>query len=523
MRPIATSSARASPPSGAGARRVSVLVIGGAGGLGAWLTRHLFLAEDGVDVTVVDIESPSELPENYAFYEIAYLEDEVRGLPALESFNLILVAVPRKKVAQVANRILSGAAPGTLVVDIVSLKEEPLAIIDSALPSDVGLIGTHPLFAPVVPSLVGQTVVICPTTRTSSKDPDLAWLSDLLVRHGATTPEMTASDHDKAMAIVQVLTHHTAWTVLSALKETTADFRHALTLLTPNFRALAGLVGRIADIPDSSDGAGARIFADIQTAGYADAQLLRDAFERSAVRLNKLAADGNHEAWAREAQDVARFFKSDVRESCKQLFAQSHASAQSDALALQDHRVAGAVCAFRSTTRGSVVAGRVVAFSETSVTIEICSASRTEGEEPNQRIVYALAVDDDSRAMAAALGFAVPGNRTETLPRGDYALLSFSEFETWKAESLVPHRRDLTLVIPNCMEGDLVTRNLTRLSEDILTSETISQYEPPDGSPARWTARLHIRGDRLPQRVLSDLQHSLSAFGVRVAGAGGTA
>lgn len=484
--------------------------------MGAWLASNVFLAEAGTDVTVIDVEAPVGLSERCALHEVEYLDDRVRGLPDLKLFDLVVVAVPRNAVAQVAQRILAGLAPGTLVIDVVSLKQEPLATIERVLPPDVGLIGTHPLFGTAVPSPVGQTVVVCPTQRT--RDDDLTWLCELLMRHGASVPVMTPAEHDEAMAIVQVLTHYTAWTVASALKATNADFRRALTLLTPPFRALAGLVGRIVDIQESgSDGGGARIFADIQTAGYAKAQPLRDAFETAAVRLNELARRRDHEAWRETAEGVAEFFTSEALDSCKQLFAQSHASAQSDALALHRHRKERDVCAFRSTTQGRVVAGRVADFSSTSVTVEVCSASATG---PDDRAVYALAVDDETRAAVAALGFTVPSSRLVKLPRGDYALLSSAEFETWRLEDLVPHRRDLTLEVPDGTSGDLVIQIIPRVSPDVLASERISRYEPPDGSRMRWTARLHIRGDRVPQRVLAELQELLSTFGVHTGASG---
>ncbi len=175
-------------------------------------------------------------------------------------------------------------------------------------------------------------------------------------------------------------------------------------------------------------------------------------------------------------------------DSCKQLFAESHATAQAEALDLRDRRNAGDVCAFRSTIQNRVVAGRILDFSATTVTVEVCSV-RPKGDDE----LYGLAFDDATRRAAKKLGFHIPAGRRQVLRRGDYDLMSTAEFERWIVESVKPHRRDVTLSIPSHIEGAQVSKLIPRLVDGVLSSQLVTTYAPPRSRAVRCTMRLRIR------------------------------
>lgn len=519
--------------------RTSVLVIGGADGLGAWTVGHLWGDMPGLSVEVADIARSAKTSDDVVFHQLTYDASSVFGLPDLDRYNVVVVAVPISAIQQVAKLILPEIAPGTLLLDLASVKEAPMATIQQALQPGVSYIGTHPLFGTAVPSLVGQTVVLCPTP--SSAPSDLAWLRDMLADRGATTREMSAADHDSAMAVVQVLTHFTTLTFAFTLKDENINFRHALDLLTPPFRTMAGLAGRIMDIPPAPpDGKGARLFADIQVAGYVDAQRVRDGFERAARRINALAASGDPTALAQEIESVAEFFPSDDLAMCKQLFAQSHASAQSEAVRLHEHRTTGALCAFRSVGHNRVVAGRVREFSSTTVVLDVCSArpgdkdtrekqrrkqkkasdrrksESSGGGPPSERDgKYGFAFDAPSRVAAAKIGFVIPEHRTETLPRGDYRLMSAAEFDQWKLEEVVPYRRNVTLVVPPAVDVDALLGLFPKIVSRIVAADLVGEPFTPAGSThRRCTFSLKIRGDALPADAVDELLRELSGLSI---------
>jgi prephenate dehydrogenase len=488
------------------------LVVGGAAGLGAWIVKNVWRREPGVSIAVADIQPPEEPEPDVRLHRIRYAGERVAGLPDLGHYDAVVIAVPIPEIPRIAETVLPLVRRGTLVLDIASVKERPMEIIEAALPEGVPYIGTHPLFGPAVPSLIGQTVIVCPSASSAPVDEE--WVCDLLARHGAVVRRMSAAEHDRAMAVVQVLTHFTTLTAAAVIAERAPEFRSALDLLTPPFRALAGLVGRVMDIPIAPpDGPGARVYADIQVAPYADAQAIREEFVDAAGRLSGFARAGDANALRLEVESLAERFPPDVLAACRQLFAESSASAQGEAVELYGRRARSELSALESTREGRVIVGRIEAFSSTSITVEVCSARRRLSDG---RFAYALGWDDTSRAAAARLGFNVPRQRVEHLPRGEYRLLSESEFDAWKLRALQPHRRDMTLAVPRGMDGERVVGLLPRLVKGVLSSEVVARYEHPGSPMVRWTARLYVRGDHPPERTLADLRSILEDLAIVV-------
>ncbi len=88
-----------------------------------------------------------------------------------------------------------------LLMDVTSIKAEP---VGAMLESSVGSVaGTHPLFGPSVHSLQGQRIVLTP----GRGDEWHRWLAAMLRARGLSITEATPPEHDRAMAVVQVLTH----------------------------------------------------------------------------------------------------------------------------------------------------------------------------------------------------------------------------------------------------------------------------------------------------------------------------
>jgi prephenate dehydrogenase len=69
--------------------------------------------------------------------------------------------------------------------------------------TQASVVGTHPMFGPGVLSLQGQRVVVC----KGRGDAWHAWLIANLRARGLVVTEASAEQHDRAMALVQVLTH----------------------------------------------------------------------------------------------------------------------------------------------------------------------------------------------------------------------------------------------------------------------------------------------------------------------------
>lgn len=94
---------------------------------------------------------------------------------------------------------------GAIVLDVGSVKIGPARAMQAALPDNVEIIGTHPLFGPQSArnGLAGLKIALCPI-RGHSTPRIAAFLRHVLKLKVIVT---TADAHDREVAMVQGLTH----------------------------------------------------------------------------------------------------------------------------------------------------------------------------------------------------------------------------------------------------------------------------------------------------------------------------
>lgn len=158
-----------------------IAVIGGQGKMGRWFVR--FFEDMGLDVLSADLKTETT-PE-----EAASLSDAV------------LLTVPMGRLEEVAQRVGPRVKEDGLIADISSLKQAAMASMMAH--SSCEVVGTHPLFGPGEPGMVGQTVVVC----RGRGDRWLHWLVDLFKNAGAHVSVTTPDKHDLMMTVVQGLNH----------------------------------------------------------------------------------------------------------------------------------------------------------------------------------------------------------------------------------------------------------------------------------------------------------------------------
>ena len=120
------------------------------------------------------------------------------------SRDIVVVAVPVVAMRGVFAALAPDLAPGTLVIDVGSVKMLPVEWMTQVLPAHVDIVATHPLFGPqsARDSLAGLRFVVCPV-RGDRHDAVAAYGRSLGLTVTVTTPE----EHDREMAYVQALTH----------------------------------------------------------------------------------------------------------------------------------------------------------------------------------------------------------------------------------------------------------------------------------------------------------------------------
>ncbi len=159
----------------------TVAIIGGAGAMGGCLAQ--MFADLGQAVMIADLQTqltPTEAPS------VA---------------DVVLISVPIDVTVQVIAELGPLVREDALLLDVTSIKTEPVqAMIQN---SKASVVGTHPLFGPSVHSLQGQRIVLTP----GRGDEWLKWVRRMFSARGLSIKETTPQEHDRAMAVVQVLTH----------------------------------------------------------------------------------------------------------------------------------------------------------------------------------------------------------------------------------------------------------------------------------------------------------------------------
>ena len=245
----------AAATSGAGKR---VLIIGGAGKMGAWFAH--FLASQGFAIEIAD-PSPSSTPfPRIADWRSGTLEHD-----------LIIVATPMKAAGEVLTE-LSERRPRGVVIDIGSLKSPLRSGLERLAASGCKVTSIHPLFGPDTRLLSGRHVVFCDVGVPEATRAARALFSSTM----AEQIEMSVDDHDRLMAYVLGLSHALNLAFFTALAASGELVPRLQRMSSTTFDAqlkVAKLVAR--DNP--------HLYFDIQTLndfGTASLEALRAATER---------------------------------------------------------------------------------------------------------------------------------------------------------------------------------------------------------------------------------------------------
>jgi chorismate mutase/prephenate dehydrogenase len=235
-----------------------VLIIGGAGKMGAWFAH--FLSSQGFSIEIAD---PS--PAAVAFPRVADWRDN-----ALDH-DLIVVATPMKVAGEVLME-LATRRPRGVVVDIGSLKSPLRGGLERLVAAGCKVTSIHPMFGPDTRLLSGRHVVFCDVGVPEATQAARALFASTM----AEQIEMSVDDHDRLMAYVLGLSHALNLAFFTALAASGELVPRLQRMSSTTFDAqlkVATLVAR--DNP--------HLYFDIQTLndyGTASLQALRAATER---------------------------------------------------------------------------------------------------------------------------------------------------------------------------------------------------------------------------------------------------
>ncbi|CCH48675.1 prephenate dehydrogenase [Pseudodesulfovibrio piezophilus] len=146
---------------------------------------------------------------------------------ALDGCDLLILSVPVTAMAGVLKQVKPYLTPPTILCDVGSVKILPIKSMLDAY--DGPIVGTHPLFGPVIPQGFTPRIAVVPGRKS---DTDAATrVSALMESCGYSCFDSTAEDHDRAMAFIQGLNYTSTVAFLAAAR----DVNGIENFITPSF------------------------------------------------------------------------------------------------------------------------------------------------------------------------------------------------------------------------------------------------------------------------------------------------
>jgi prephenate dehydrogenase len=194
-------------------------IIGGEGAMGKLFAR--FFTRRGFRVMVSDLGTKLD-------------NKELAG-----QADIIVFSVPLHKTTEIISETIPYIRKDRLLLDLSSLKVNP---VGEMLKSSAGVIGLHPMFGPQVSSFRGQKIILCPARADESV---IGELENLFAAEGARTKRTTPEEHDKMMAVIQVLMHFSTIIMGRTLRELNIDIEESLEYTSPIYRLEMNFISRL--------------------------------------------------------------------------------------------------------------------------------------------------------------------------------------------------------------------------------------------------------------------------------------
>ncbi|MCK9441277.1 MAG: prephenate dehydrogenase/arogenate dehydrogenase family protein [Methanothrix sp.] len=267
----------------------SILILGGTGETGSWFARYF--KEKGFDVAVWGPSGKVEVAERLG---VRYAKDM---MAEVEKSDIVLVSVLIEKTVEIIREVAPHMHPGSLIMDVTSIKSEPVRAMKTYAPKGVEVLGTHPMFGPTMPALRGQTIILTPVEGKTGK-----WLSimqSLFQTDGAHVEILDAEEHDEIMAVVQALTHFAYIGIGAALRTLDFDVQRSRRFMSPVYETMIDFVGRILD-------QNPELYASIQK--NPKAAVVRQTFVAECMRLSEKADAGDLEGFKQIMRAAAEHY-----------------------------------------------------------------------------------------------------------------------------------------------------------------------------------------------------------------------
>lgn len=267
----------------------NAVIIGGAGQAGALLIRSL--SDRGVAITTVDLTAPAATGREHR-----YIQADARAIngeleQAIHDSDCVCICLPEQVALDSAPHIAAVMADGALWVDTLSIKG-PITKALETHSRRIEILSINPMFAPAL-GWKGLPVAV---VDVQSPGPRRQHFREWLIEWGASAETVTAKEHDRLTAALQVATHAAALAFGSSLLDSSYNVKAALRLATPPHCMLLGLLYRIVS-------QNPEVYWEIQ-AHHPHAAEVRQELMDSLEHVETQTAQGDFDGFKRVFQDI---------------------------------------------------------------------------------------------------------------------------------------------------------------------------------------------------------------------------
>ncbi|WP_440952873.1 prephenate dehydrogenase [Methanococcoides sp. FTZ1] len=437
---------------------MKMLIIGGTGGMGQWFTKF-FLHHD-YEVIVWGSSGKTEIADQMGVEFASDLDK------AIAEADVVIITVPIDITARVIRETAPKMKQGSLLMDLTSIKAEPVNAMKEYAPEDVEILGTHPMFGPSIPTLQGQIVIMSPIEGRCDR-----WfpiMHDLFEKSGAHIEIIDPEEHDRFVSVVQGLTHFAYITIGTTFKSLDFDISKSRRFMSPVYEIMVDFVGRIL-------GQNPYLYAHIQ---MKNEQVLKvhEAFINECRLLSNIVKEQDTEAFCNKMTEAAAHFKDTAS-----------ALHRSDKL----------------------INSKIAEFEEM-----IASVGKERGLLHNYSGVTHVGTIEKVTPRTVTIS---RGDRTVSLRTENVRLLSDAELKKWKIGNLTHPVRDISVLIPSGADPETIEKVIS-CDESIVSVSIIDIYSGISDDRLSTTYRITILGDLPAAKVQKDIENMLYGLGCSIRG-----
>ncbi|MDC9580034.1 prephenate dehydrogenase/arogenate dehydrogenase family protein [Xenorhabdus sp. PR6a] len=253
---------------------LKIVILGSNGAIGSFLGR--IFSTSGHTVHGID----KQLSGNYTYYSQIDLLDPTSNID--EIFNeadVIIFALPETVAIKALPWVLSAINDNVLIVSTCSVQEPFYSSLKTISPQQP-FIGINPMFSPSLQEKNRPAVLIIEDMHNEH-----GWIELVLTKFQMRITKMRPKEHDKVMALCQVLPHALILAFGLALKSNSIDINVLYNITPPPMRTMLALLSRLLVNPKE-------IYWDIQYENYMAVEIRKNILDELSL-LDSMVQSGD--------------------------------------------------------------------------------------------------------------------------------------------------------------------------------------------------------------------------------------